>query len=143
MSANAAVHPQKNLPEVFQAFIAAQTAISDAGLDPKLRHLLTLRASQINGCAFCIKMHVHEALEDGDTHDRLHRLVAWRHMSDFTPAEKAALAWVEALTLIDTTADLAPLRMALREHFSDREIAAITSQIAMINLWNRLQIAGH
>ncbi|MBP7704986.1 MAG: carboxymuconolactone decarboxylase family protein [Caulobacter sp.] len=143
MSTTAAINIQKEAPRILQALGEAQGVIAAAGLEPKLRHLVTLRASQINGCAFCIKMHVREALEDGETHDRLHRLAGWRHMSDFSPAEKAAFAWTEALTLIDTAADLAPLRMTLREHFGDAEIAALTTQIAMINLWNRIQVAGH
>lgn len=138
-----AINIQKEAPQILQSLGEAQGLISDAGLEPNLRHLVTLRASQINGCAFCIKMHVREALEDGETHDRLHRLAGWRHMSDFTPREKAAFAWTEALTVLDTAADLGPLRAVLREHFSDGEIAALTTQIAMINLWNRIQVAGH
>ena len=141
--ATAAFRHDLNVPAVLQAFIAAEDAVAGSGLDKTLKHLIKLRASQINGCAFCVKMHVKEARADGETNDRLDRLVVWRHVSDFTDAEKAALAWTEALTQLDSHADLAPLRGQLREHFSDAEASAITSAVAMINLWNRLQVSNH
>ncbi|MPS27027.1 MAG: carboxymuconolactone decarboxylase family protein [Alcaligenaceae bacterium] len=131
------------LPSVYQAFAAAQTQIREQGLDPLLHHLVVLRASQINQCAFCVKMHIREAREDGETNERLDRLVVWEHVNDFTEREKAALAWTEVLTVLDRKTDYAPLRARLREHFSDKEIAALTSTIAMINLWNRLQVSMH
>lgn len=143
MSATAAVNVHTEIPAVLQAFGAAQDAINAQGLAPRLRHLITLRASQINQCAFCVKMHVREAREDGETTERLDRVIVWRHASDFTPAEKAALAWTEALTVLDPKADLGPLRATLRDHYSDKEIAALTATVAMINLWNRIQVAGH
>ncbi len=143
MSATAAVNVQAEIPTVLQALGAAQAAIAAQGLDRRLGHLVTLRASQINQCAFCVKMHVKEAREDGESNERLDRVIVWRHVGDFTPAEKAALAWTEALTTIDPAADLGPLRATLREHFGDREIAALTATVAMINLWNRIQVAGH
>jgi len=143
MSATAAVNVHTEIPAALQALGAAQDAVNAQGLAPKLRHLVTLRASQINQCAFCVKMHVREAREDGETNERLDRVIVWRHASDFTPAEKAALAWTEALTVIDPKADLGPLRAALRDHYTDKEIAALTATVAMINLWNRVQVAGH
>jgi AhpD family alkylhydroperoxidase len=139
----AAVNIHAEIPDTIAALAAAQAAVSAGDLEPKLRHLVTLRASQLNGCAFCIKMHVREALEDGETHDRLHRLVGWRHMTDFTPAEKAALAWTEALTVLTPESAFADLRAALRDHYTDRQIAQLTATVAMINLWNRVQAAGH
>lgn len=142
MSASKAVNLPAEIPAALAALAAAQAAIDDQGLSPSLRHLVTLRASQINRCAFCVKMHVREALEAGAAHDRLHRVIVWRHVSDFTATEKAALAWTEALTELDPGADLGPLRAALREHYTDREIAALTATVAMINLWNRVQVAG-
>ena len=143
MSSTAAVNVQAQIPQALAALAQAQQVIADQGLDRRLAHLVTLRASQINSCAFCVKMHIREALEDGETHDRLGRLIVWRHVTDFTPAEKAALAWTEALTVIDPAADLGPLRAALRDSFTDKEIAALTATVAMINLWNRIQVAGH
>lgn len=143
MTAHTEIRADRDLPDVFNAFIAAQTAIVETGIEPTLRHLVVLRASQINGCAFCVKMHTREAREDGETSERLDRLVAWRHMSDFTAREKAAFAWTEALTIIDPAAELEPLRSELARHFEAREIAALTALIAMINLWNRMQVAQH
>ena len=139
----AAFRHDLNVPEIYQAFIAAEGAIIAAGLPNALRHLVKLRASQLNDCAFCVKMHAKEARHDGETNDRLDRLVVWRHVSDFTAAEKAALAWTEALTQLPTHTDLAPLRGELREHFDDRQASALTALIAQINLWNRLGVSAH
>ncbi|WP_428643117.1 carboxymuconolactone decarboxylase family protein [Roseibium sp.] len=143
MTTSTAVNHYQNLPSLVQAFAAASDAIGQTEIDPKLRHLVDLRASQINQCAFCVKMHTKEALEDGDSHERIERLTVWRHVSDFTAAEKAALAWTEALTCLDVSTDYAGLRKTLREHFSDAEISAITAAVAMINLWNRIQVSNH
>lgn len=131
------------IPQVLQSLAGAQETIDDSELGRKLVHLLRLRASQINQCAFCVKMHTREAREDGETNDRLDRVVVWEHVSDFSAAERAALEWTEALTYLRPKTDLAGLRAKLREHFSDKEIGFITSNIAMINLWNRIQASGH
>ena len=143
MSDTAAFRHDLNVPAVFQAFIAAEGAVAAAGIEPTLFHLVKLRASQINQCAFCVKMHTKEARHDGETNDRLDRLVVWRHVSDFTPREKAAFAWTEALTELSPRTDYAPLRAELRAHFTDAEASALTAAIGMINLWNRLQVSGH
>ena len=144
MSADtAAFRHDLNVPAVYQAFIAAESAIVASGIDHGLLHLVKLRASQINQCGFCVKMHTKEARADGETNDRLDRLIVWRHVADFTPREKAAFAWTEALTTLSPTADYAPLRTELRVHFTDAEASALTSAVAMINLWNRLQVSGH
>jgi AhpD family alkylhydroperoxidase len=143
MASTAAFRHDLNVPAVYQAFVAAEGAIQEAGLPKTLLHLVKLRASQINECGFCVKMHVKEARQDGETNDRLDRLVVWRHVADFTPAERAALAFTEAVTQLHKHVDMAPLRAELREHFSDQEASALTSAIAMINLWNRLQVSGH
>jgi AhpD family alkylhydroperoxidase len=143
MNSNNAVNYQKTVPDVLQALGAVHPVIDAHGLDRKLHHLVVLRASQINGCAFCVKMHTREAREDGETSERLDRLVVWDQVSDFTPAEKAAFAWTEALTSIDRRNDYAALRAALHEHFTDEQIAALTADVAMINLWNRIQVSAH
>ena len=143
MSGNDAIRFEKEIPEALQALIGAEGAISGSGIPPTLKHLVKLRASQVNGCAFCVKMHLREARADGESNDRLDRLVVWRHVGDFTAAEKAALAWTEALTELAPATDLAGLRARLREHFSEREVAALTATVAMINLWNRLQVSNH
>src|SRR3546814_17753060 len=88
-------------------------------------------------------MHTAESRRDGETSERLDRLVVWRHVDDFSEREKAALAWTEALTNLDPTADQTALKRRLAEHFSDSEIAALTAQIGLINLWNHLMVATH
>lgn len=144
MSADtAAFRHDLNVPEVYKAFIAAETAIVATGIEPGLLHLVKLRASQINQCGFCVKMHTKEARDDGETNNRLDRLIVWRHVSDFTPREQAAFAWTEAVTELSPKTDYAPLRAELRAHFTDAEASALTSAVAMINLWNRLQVSGH
>ena len=134
---------QREIPDLLQMFAAPDAAIAGHGVDPKLFHLVKLRASQINRCSFCVQMHAREARQDGETSERLDRLVVWDEVANFTPAEKAALAWTEALTVLDHGRDLAPLRAELRAHFSDRQIAALTAGVALINLWNRIGIAQH
>ena len=131
------------VPDVFPALLKVREAIDGHGLDKKLHHLVHLRASQINGCAFCVKMHLREAREDGETQDRLDRLVVWAHVNDFSEAEKAALAWTEALTGLDHQTDYASLRGRLRESLTDKAIGALTATIAMINPWNRIQVSAH
>jgi AhpD family alkylhydroperoxidase len=143
MKNNDTIRYQQWLPDVYQALLKVNPAISAAGLDRGLQHLVHLRASQINGCAFCVKMHTREAREDGETNERLDRLVVWRHVDDYTAAEKAALAFTEAMTRLDDQSALPELRAALREHFTEHQIAALGADIAMINLWNRIAISSH
>jgi len=127
---------------VMQALGQVNPAIDALGLDRMLHHLVVLRASQINGCAHCVKMHTHDARKDGETNERLDRLVVWRHVDDYTPREKAALAFTEAMTRLDDQSVLPELRAALREHFTEQEVAALGADIAMINLWNRISISN-
>lgn len=138
-----AVNYQAEIPDILQSMAAVHATVDSHEVDRILQHLVRLRASQINGCAFCVKMHTREAREDGETSERLDRVIVWNHVSDFTGREKAALAWTEALTSIDPRVDLGALRARLRKHFSDREIGLLTSDIALINLWNRIQVSGH
>jgi AhpD family alkylhydroperoxidase len=143
MGDTAAFRHDLNVPEVYQGFIAAEMAVRAAGVPAALKHLIYLRVSQINDCAYCVKMHSHEARADGETNARLDHLAVWRHVDDFTAAEKAALAWAEALTRLPAPDGFAPLRASLRDHFDDRQASAITAVVAMINLWNRLGVSGH
>lgn len=131
------------LPAVFQRLEAVHAAIDDHGLDRTIHHLVQLRASQINRCGFCVKMHTREARADGETSERLDRLVVWEQVSDFSEKERAALQWTELLTHLDQQSDYGVVRARLREHFSDAQVGALTATIAMINLWNRLQISSH
>lgn len=129
--------------DALQALAGVEDILAHSTLDPLLRHLIKLRASQINGCAFCVTMHLAEAREDGESEERLDHLVVWREVAFFSAAERAALAWTEALTRLDAPADLGRLHEALSRHFGEAEIAALTTAIGMINLWNRLMVASH
>ncbi|ENW82071.1 hypothetical protein F909_01764 [Acinetobacter sp. ANC 3929] len=138
------IHPKKHLPESIHYLYQVHQNILDLDLiDRSLYHLVLLRASQINGCAFCVKMHIAEALADGEVQSRLDRLVVWRHCNDYTDQEKAAFAWVEALTTLHALTDYEPLRITLLKYFSEPQISALTLLIGMINLWNRIAISQH
>lgn len=143
MNQTSAIQYPSQTPVIYEAFTKAQNVILEQGLDKQLHHLVVLRASQINQCAFCVKMHIREARDDGETSERLDRLIVWEHVNDFSEREKAAFAWTEALTVLDKKTDYGVLRARLREHFSDKEISILTSTIAMINLWNRMQVSQH
>ena len=117
-----------------------EQAVKDMGLEPSLFHLIKLRASQINGCAYCIDMHNREARKDGETQQRLDLLSVWRETNFFSDREKAALAWTEALTLISETNAPDSEYEALAAVFDERERVAITLAISAINGWNRFAI---
>jgi AhpD family alkylhydroperoxidase len=138
-----AIRYEQQVPGVLQVLVKVNPAIDAIGLERSLHHLVVLRASQINGCAHCVKMHTREARADGETNERLDRLVVWRHVDDYTPRERAALAFTEAMTRLDDQDGLPELRASLREHFSEQEIAALGADVAMINLWNRIAISSH
>lgn len=127
-------------PEAVKAMLGLEQAVKDMGLEPKLFHLVKLRASQINGCAYCINIHSHEARSDGETQQRLDLLSVWRETNFFDERERAALAWTEALTLVaDTNAPDAEYE-ALAAVFDEKERVAVTLAIAAINGWNRFAI---
>lgn len=129
--------------DLMAAFENVMKLIDARVRDRLLYHLVLLRASQINRCGFCVKMHTREAREDGETNERLDQLIIWRHSSAFSDAEKAAFAWTEALTRNGDHAEISGLRSALRAFFSDEEIATLTSTIVMINVWNRFHISNY
>lgn len=130
-------------PELIGHLGATHELMAAKGLPRSLSHLIELRVSQINECAYCIRMHSSEARKDGETSQRLDRLAGWRHMPDFTPAEKAVFAYAEALTILERGADYGALRAELRNHYDDETIMLITTCVSMINLWNRVQISKH
>jgi len=143
MSNTKAVAYENHIGDVFKALQGVHQIMGTHAFEVKIRHLVHLRASQINGCAFCVKMHLKEAREDGESNDRLDRLVVWRHVHDFSAPERAALAWTEALTSLDARVDLGGLRAELRQHFSEDQIGVLTAEIGMINMWNRFQVSRH
>ena len=131
----------KLAPEAYRHLIALEQTIAGK-IEPKLYHLIKLRASQINGCAFCIAMHTDEALRDGDTIERLVLLDAWEESSLYTEKERAALEWVEDLTLIADTHAPRESFDGLKDHFSEEEVAYLTLAATMSNSWNRIAISS-
>jgi len=115
--------------------------LSSCGLEEGLIHLIKMRASQINGCAFCIDMHSKDARALGETEQRLYELNAWRETPFYTERERAALAWTESLTLVAETHVPDETYEEVRKHFSEKEIVDLTYVAAAINAWNRLGIA--
>ncbi|WP_028536490.1 carboxymuconolactone decarboxylase family protein [Paludibacterium yongneupense] len=128
-------------PAAYAAMGALEKQIARSTVEPALAELVRLRASQINGCAFCVDMHHRDARENGESERRLAAVVAWRETPFFTERERAALEWTEALTLI--AADRVPDAVwdAVSPHFSPEQIVDLTLLIGTINAWNRFAIA--
>lgn len=127
-------------PEVMRAMVGLERAVVSSGLEMSLIELVKTRASQINGCAYCIDMHTRDAIKAGESPARLFLLDAWREAPLYTDRERAALAWTEALTLIaDSHAPDADYA-ALTGQFSEAEIVKLSLLIATINAWNRIAI---
>ncbi|MBS0325938.1 MAG: carboxymuconolactone decarboxylase family protein [Proteobacteria bacterium] len=128
-------------PGVYAAMLGLERHVRQSGLEHALLELVRTRVSQINGCAFCLDMHTQDARAAGESEQRLYALSAWRDTPFFTPRERAALAWAEAVTNVAeggvTDSDFA----AAHEHFGDEELADLTLAIVAINGWNRLSIA--
>ena len=139
-------HPRidyrKYAPEAMKALYGLETYLTtQSSLDHKLLHLLKLRASQINGCAFCIDMHWKDARAIGETEQRLYGLDAWRESPYYTDRERAALAWAESLTLISSTHAPDDVFAEVQKQFSEKEIVDLTYAVAAINSWNRIAIS--
>lgn len=131
----------KASPGVIRAMRGLQAHLDESGLEHSLLELVKLRASQINGCAYCVDMHTKDARALGETEQRLYCLSVWRETPFYTERERAALEWTEALTLISETHVPDEIYEAVRPHFSDRELADLTLAIVLINGWNRFAIA--
>ena len=127
-------------PETMKLAVALETHLAKSGLEQSLYHLVKTRASQINGCAFCIHMHTKDARAHGETEERLYLLDAWRESPLYTDRERAALAWTEALTLISETHAPDDVYEELRKHFNETETVNLTTLIGVINTWNRIAI---
>ena len=129
-------------PKALESFIkvAAPADLEAAGIDERLQELVKIRASQINGCAYCLHMHTADSLKAGERPERIFLLDAWRESKMFTPRERAALTWTESLTRLPETgapdADFA----ALKPHFTDEQIVWLTMLIGAINTWNRIAV---
>ena len=132
--------PPKVAPEGYKALLSVEAYIRESGLPMSIIELVKMRTSQINGCAFCLDMHSKDARKAGESEQRLYLLNGWHESPLYTPAERAALAWTDALTLVSRTHAPDDAYEALRPHFSDKQIVDLTILIGQINLWNRLAI---
>ena len=124
-------------PELFQKFSAFSVALGSSAIDASLRHLVEIRASQMNGCALCVDMHIKQATLHGERPLRLHHLTIWRESPLFSPRERAALAWTEVLTHIPAHGVPDALYEEVRAALSEKEMADLTFVIMAINAWNR------
>jgi len=128
-------------PELLKSVLALNAAVDRCGLEPGLLHLVKLRASQINGCSFCVDMHSREARRDGESEQRVYLVSAWRESPLFSERERAAFAWTEAVTKLAGGDVPDELFESARRHFSEEELAKLTVAIGMINIWNRLCVS--
>jgi len=128
-------------PGAYRAMLGLETYLAQCGLESGLLHLLKLRASQMNGCAYCIDMHWKDARAGGETEQRLYGLDAWNESPYYTGRERAALAWTEAVTRVSVDHVPDAVFEEVRAHFTDKELADLTLAVASINAWNRLAIA--
>jgi AhpD family alkylhydroperoxidase len=127
-------------PDAIKAMMAVEAKIAASGIEPAILDLVKLRASQINGCAFCIHMHTTDMRARGETEMRLYMLNAWRESPLYNPRERAALAWTEALTYVAETRAPDEDYGLVKEAFSESEQVHLTLAIGTINLWNRLNV---
>jgi AhpD family alkylhydroperoxidase len=128
-------------PAAFKAMAGLQAYVDQSGLPRSLLELVKIRASQINGCAFCLVMHTNEARQHGENDERMHLLNAWHEAPVFSERERAALAWTEALTLVAETHVPDDGYQQVRKHFSVKELVELTMAVVVINGWNRASIA--
>lgn len=138
------VDMRRDAPALYRAQAALDRAVRESALDGALYELVKIRASQLNGCAYCIDMHTRQAREDGESERRLYAIAAWRESPLFSDRERAAFALTDAVTLLagdDGRLDRAYEEAA--EHFGPEELAALLYGIASINTWNRLAVATH
>ena len=131
----------KHAQDAQRSLYALERYLLTCGLDHHLVHLLKLRASQINGCAYCIDMHSKDARAIGETEQRLYELDAWRETPFYTGKERAALEWTEAITKVSESHVPDEVYEQVKKHFSEKEIVDLTLVAGMINLWNRLAIS--
>jgi AhpD family alkylhydroperoxidase len=127
-------------PGAYKAMAGLEGFVKGSGLEPALLELVRMRASQINGCAYCLDMHSKDARAAGETEQRLYGLNAWRETPFYTERERAALAWTEALTLVQETHAPDDVYEEVRKRFTEEEVVSLTAAIVSINSWNRLAI---
>jgi AhpD family alkylhydroperoxidase len=132
---------RKASPQAFQAMVQLEAVVRRSGIDPLLLELIKIRASQLNGCAYCIDMHTKDARAHGETEQRIYALSAWRETSFYSEKERAALAWTEAITNIQQGHASDDVYEELSRNFSEAERMNLTLAIVTINGWNRIAIA--
>ncbi len=132
---------QKQSPELFKKFVEFSLAFKQSAIEESIRHLVDLRASQINGCAFCVDMHVKEATIHGERPLRLHHVAIWRESPLFSARERAALAWTEILTRMPDQGVPDALYEQVRTQLSEKELSDLTFLVMSINAWNRINVA--
>ncbi|HXJ07393.1 MAG TPA: carboxymuconolactone decarboxylase family protein [Candidatus Acidoferrum sp.] len=135
------IDARRYAPEAQKAMSALEQYLAGCGLEHTLIHLMKMRASQINGCAYCIDMHSKDARALGETEQRLYELDAWRETPFFTARERAALSWTESLTLVSQTHVPDSVYDEVRKLFNEKEIVDLTLVVTTINAWNRLAIS--
>jgi len=130
-------------PEGYQKLLGVAAFLAHSGLDTNLLELISMRASEINGCSWCLDYHSKHLRQQGETEQRLYLLSGWRDAPVYTPRERIALEWTEALTLIAGHTIPDDLYQRAREQFSETELANLTIAVGLINVWNRINVAFH
>jgi len=128
-------------PEFFKKFVQFSTALHGGVIEQQIGDLIQIRASQMNGCAFCLDMHIKEAKIHGERELRLHHIAIWRESNLFAPRERAALAWTEVLTRLPENGVPDDIYERVRSQFSEKEITDLTYLVMAINAWNRINVA--
>lgn len=131
---------QQQSPELFKKFVEFNLLVKDSAIEESIRDLVAIRASQINGCAFCLDMHVKQATIHGERPLRLHHLASWRESQLFIPRERAALAWTEVLTQLPPQGVPDDIYDRVRTQLSEKEISDLTFTVMAINAWNRINV---
>jgi AhpD family alkylhydroperoxidase len=135
------LNPYQAAPGAMKAMVDLEAQVASSGLEPALIELVKIRASQINGCAFCLHMHTRDARAEGEREERLYLLDAWRESPLYSKRERAALAWTEAVTLVAQTHVPDEVYDQAHAEFSDQELVRLTLLVTTINAWNRFAIA--
>ena len=128
-------------PELFKKLLDFSNQLKESAIEESIRDLVSIRASQINGCGFCVDMHVKEARIHGERELRLHHLAIWRESTLFAPRERAALAWAKALTKLAELGVPDDIYERVRAQFSEKELSDLTYEVMAINAWNRANVA--
>lgn len=131
---------QQQSPELFKKFVEFSLQLGKSAIEESIGDLVNIRASQLNGCAFCVDMHVKEATIHGERALRLYHVAIWRESNLFTPRERAALAWTEALTQLSPLGVSDDIYERVRAQFSEKELSDLTFHVMSINAWNRVNI---